>query len=186
MSTEDWFAVQVRAGRERFCAEHLQARGYEVFLPCYYEQRRWSDRLKTTERALFAGYLFCRFGRTVTAKVVTTPAVIRIVGNSQGPQAVPSHEIEAVRGITAARLAIEPWPFEYQDRLVRVDCGPLRGLLGTVLQVKNRHRLVISVSLLQRSLAVEIAPEWVSIAQTSDAATVSIAPHGRFPLPQAV
>lgn len=64
----DWFAVQVWSGREHLSARHLAQRGYDVFLPCSRERRRWSDRIKVVERALFAGYVFCRLAQTCSAR----------------------------------------------------------------------------------------------------------------------
>jgi transcription antitermination factor NusG len=162
-----WVAVQVCAGREQLSAAHLGRRGYEVFLPCYHEHRRWSDRVKKVERALFAGYLFCRLGTPVTAKIITAPGVIRIVGDSERPLPVPTHEIEAIKRVVETRLNAEPWPYLETGQCVRVECGPLRGTDGIVLMVKNRHRLVVSISLLQRSVAVEIEPAWVSVPPAS-------------------
>ena len=158
----DWFAVQVWTGREHFCAAHLRARAYDVFLPCYQEQRRWSDRVKKTERALFAGYVFCRIPPAATDKIITTPGVIRIVSDQSGPLPVPAEEIDAIQRILATRRPTEPWQFLQAGERVRLETGPLRGTEGVVLTIRNRHRLVVSVSLLQRSVAVEIDPEWVT------------------------
>lgn len=159
----EWFAVHVWAGREQSCATHLRARGYEVFLPCYQERRRWSDRVKQMDRALFSGYVFCRTAAAVAASIVTTPGVIRIVGDRSGPLPVHADEIEAIQRIVETRRSTEPWPFLEAGQRVRVDAGPLRGLEGVVLRVRNRHRLIVSVSLLQRSVAIEIDPEWVTV-----------------------
>jgi transcription antitermination factor NusG len=158
-----WFAVQVRTGREQSATTHLRTRGYDVFLPCYQTQRRWSDRVKRVECALFAGYVFCRMAPAVTGKILTAPGVIRIVGNRAGPLPVSADEIEAIQRIVETFRTAEPWPFVLAGDRVHLDTGPLQGLEGLVVTVKNRHRLIVSVSLLQRSVAVEIDPAWVSV-----------------------
>jgi transcription antitermination factor NusG len=158
-----WFAVQVRTGREHSATKHLRTRGYDVFLPCYQEQRRWSDRVKQVECALFAGYVFCRMAPEVTGKILTAPGVIRIVGNRTGPLPVSASEIQAIQRIVETIRTAEPWPFVLAGDRVRLETGPLRGLEGLVISVKSRHRLIVSVSLLQRSVAVEIDPAWVSV-----------------------
>jgi len=160
-STLEWFAAQVWPGRERVCAAHLSVRGYEVFLPCYRERRQWSDRMKTVERALFAGYVFCRLSGEVFAKVVTTPGVIRIVGDGRRPLPVAGDEIEALQSMTASKLAYEPSELLEAGQRVRVIAGPLADCEGLVVRSKGRHRLVITVSLLRRSVAVEINPDWL-------------------------
>jgi transcription antitermination factor NusG len=158
----EWFAVQVWAGRESRSAAFLGLRGYDVFLPCYRERRRLADRTKTFERALFAGYLFCRMQPHVYAKILTAPGVIRIVGGLDGPIAIPQTEISAIRRIVDAHLQAEPWPFPEPGQHVCIDAGPLRGTEGTVLTVNDRRKLIVSISLLQRAVAVEIDPEWIA------------------------
>jgi transcription termination/antitermination protein NusG len=160
----DWFAVHVCAGREHRCAQHLSVRGYEIFLPSYREHRRWSDRVKVVERALFAGYVFCRASGDVVAKILTAPGVIRIVGDSYGPLPVATAEIETLRRAVAARLSAEPWEFLRAGQRVRVVDGPLRDAEGIVLRTKNRHRLIVSITLLQRAVAVEIDPAWIDVS----------------------
>jgi transcription antitermination factor NusG len=162
-AADQWFAIHVCAGREFLSAKHLESRGYEVFLPCYREYRRWSDRVKKVERALFAGYLFSRVHADVVGKIVTTPGVVRIVGDGRGPLPVATEEVEAIRRVVDTRLLVEPWPFLHAGQRVRVEFGPLRGLEGVIVETRNQHRLVVSVSLLQRSVAVEIARDCVSV-----------------------
>jgi transcription antitermination factor NusG len=160
---DQWFAAQVWAGREQVCASHLRQRGYEVFLPCYSEQRRWSDRVKTVECALFAGYVFCQLSGDTAGKVITTPGVIRIVGDGQRPLAIPNEEIETMQQIVAAGLPAKPWPFVQVGQRVRIDVGPLRDTEGIVLRTKNDSRLIVSIALLQRSVAVDIDADWVRV-----------------------
>jgi len=159
----EWFAAHVRSGREHLCVRHLEMRGYKVFLPCYYEHRRWSDSIKRIYKPLFAGYVFCLIDGEVLGKLVTTPGVIRIVGDGRRPIPVPGDEIDAIRRVVEAGLGAEPTAFLQAGERVRVGIGPLQGAEGIVLRMNNRHRLVISVSILQRSVAVEIDPAWVSI-----------------------
>jgi transcription antitermination factor NusG len=151
-----WFAIQVWAGRERQAAMHLGTRGFTVFYPCYQERRRWSDRVKVTSLALFGGYLFCQSEPHAVGKVMMAPTVIRVVGDGRVPIAVPSPHIEAIRRIVETRLPVEPWNGIQAGQPVRVESGPLRGLEGIVLMVRNRHRLVVSIPMLERSVAVEI------------------------------
>lgn len=157
----DWFAVQVWAGRERLCASRLRARGFEVFLPTYREQRRWSDRIKVAERALFAGYVFLRLQGGVAGSIVTTPGVVRIVGNRLLPEPVADVEMRTIQRVVGAGLATEPWAFLISGQRVRIAGGPLRGCEGTVRRMKSGCRLVVAVSLLRRSVAIEIDPQWV-------------------------
>jgi transcription antitermination factor NusG len=182
LETNDWYAIHVWAGREPRCAENLSIRGYQIFLPCYRERRRWSDRVKVVERALFGGYVFCRAMGDVHAKIVTTPGVIKIVGDDRGPLPIETAEIETLRRVVESRLAVEPWVWLHAGQRVRVVDGPLRDSEGIVLRTKNCHRLVVSISLLQRAVAVEIDAAWLEVpwsersaAPGADAGTAVIA-----------
>jgi transcription antitermination factor NusG len=161
-SVPEWYAVQVWAGREHLSAGHLRQRGYEIFLPCYRERRRWSDRIKTVERALFGGYVFCRVDVNAAGKIVTAPGVIRIAGDGHGPLHIPSAEIDAIQRIVETQLAAEPWAMPRVGERVRIEAGPLSGLEGVLVAVKNHHRFVVSIPLLQRAVAVEIDADWIS------------------------
>lgn len=163
-SSPAWYAVQVWAGREQSCAAHLRSRGLEVFLPLYRERRRWSDRVKQVERALFAGYLFCHLGERGLWQAVQSPRVIRVVGDGRRALAVSLADVEAVQRIVSTGLAAEPWAFLQTGQRVRVEVGPLRGTEGIVLTTRGTRRLVVSVALLQRSVAVELDAEWVTAA----------------------
>lgn len=162
-----WFAIHVRAKREQLAAEHLRQRGYEVFLPCHEELRRWSDRRKRVRLPLFAGYLFCRTTAQCFARVVTVPGVIRIVGDGRGPLPVPNHELELIRRIIDAGLDAVPHPFVEVGERVRVVAGPLCGNDAVVLRTKNTDRLILSIELLRRSVAVEVQAEWIEISPRS-------------------
>lgn len=165
--TREWFAVQVRTGREHLAARHIRSRGYQVFLPCYTETRRWSDRIKEVERALFAGYVLCLVEDVVVAKLITAPGVIRIVGDGPRPIAIPVEEIEAIRRLVDTGMRVEPWRGLQAGQRVRIDKGPLRGIEGIVLRANGRHRLIVSVSVLKRSVAVELDPGCVTVAEAT-------------------
>lgn len=162
-SMSDWWAVQVRAARETVTSKHLRLRGYNVFLPYYFERRRWSDRVKTYQRPLFPGYVFCQLTRSRLGKVITAPGVIRVVGNSCGPMPIPHSQIDAVWRLVKTRLEVSPWPFIRVGQAVRVEAGPLRGTEGIVVGTKNKRRLIVSVPLLQRSVAVELDANCVRV-----------------------
>jgi transcription antitermination factor NusG len=157
-----WFAVQTRPRWEKFVMQALEGKGFEAFLPAYKSRRRWSDRIKELELPLFAGYLFCRMSlEQRRLPVLTTPGVRQIVSSGGTPTVVPQGEIDAVRMIVASGLATRPWPFvEVGDR-VRLRGGSLEGIEGILLSTRTHHRLVVSVEILRRSVAVEIDQAWV-------------------------
>jgi transcription antitermination factor NusG len=156
VSPYPWFALQVRTRNEAGVAEQLTGRGYERFLPLYKVRKRWSDRIKEVDAPLFPGYLFCRFDPQDRLPILKTPGVMQIVGFKNGPVAVDESEIQALHTVIAAGAPHQPWPFLTAGDRVRIESGPLLGLEGILTEVRRGHRLVLSVTLLQRSVAVEI------------------------------
>jgi transcription antitermination factor NusG len=161
-----WFALQVKQRYEQLTATALRNKGYEEFLPLYKHRRRWSDRIKQVDLPLFPGYLFCRLDPTNRLPILTTPGVVLIVGIGKVPVPVEESEMAGLRSIVASQVPAEPWPFLRAGQRVRIDYGPLRGVEGVFLNHKNQSRLVVSVSILQRSVAVEVDSDWVTPLKT--------------------
>ena len=157
-----WFALQVWTRKERLVSAHLEGQGYECLLPLYKSRRQWSHDVKELERPLFPGYLFCRFDFQNRRPLVVTPGVIRILGVGDRPMPVEDHEIEAVQLAQASGLPSQPWPYLEVGERVRVNYGNLSGLEGILTSFKGTHRVVLSVSLLQRSVAMEVDLAWVA------------------------
>src|ERR1700722_4706248 len=158
-----WFALQVRARQEAGVGEQLKGQGYERFLPFYKVRKRWSDRIKEMEAPLFPGYLFCRFNPHDRLPILKTPGVIQIVGFNNIPAAVDEDEIFSIQRLVASGVQHHPCPFLAVGDRVRISAGPLLGLEGILSSVKGNHRLVLSVSLLQRSVAVEIDSAFITV-----------------------
>ena len=158
-----WFALRVRPRWEKCAGEVLRSKGYDEFVPLYRSRRRWSDRDKEVLVPLFPGYIFCRLLPAAYGKVLSTPGVIEFVGIGKAPSPVDDGEIEAIKTIVNARLQIEQLPFLAAGQRVRIEGGPLYGLEGILLKVGRQHRLVASVTLLQRSVAVEVDLDWVRL-----------------------
>jgi len=162
-----WFAILVRTGREKTATLLLENAGYECLLPVSKYTRRWSDRIKEVEVPLFPGYLFCRMGPQNRLPVLMTPGVIQIVGVGKSPIPVEEEEIAAIQRVVKNGLSTMPWPYLQVGRVARIEEGPLRGMTGIIVRIKSGMKLVLSVSLLQRSVAVELDRSWVSSVHTA-------------------
>lgn len=156
-----WFAILTKTGREKHATLLLENSGFECCLPINKSVRRWSDRVKEIEVPLFPGYLFCRMNPNDRLPVLMTPGVVQIVGSGKTPIAVEEHEIAAIRRVEKSGLLATPWPYLRVGHTARIEEGPLRGLSGIVIQIKSGLKLVLSVELLQRSIAVEIDRNWI-------------------------
>ncbi len=151
-----WFAVRTATGRERSVSDLLGHKGYEEFLPIYRVKRRWSDRMKELELPLFPGYLFCRFPVGRRLPILVTPGVQSIVGYGRTPTPVRDEEVDALRRVVQSGVQAMPYPYLEVGQRVEIREGSLAGVQGILLQIKNSWRLVLSVELLRRSVAVEV------------------------------
>ena len=156
-----WFAILARTGREKTANLLLENAGYECFLPISKDMRRWSDRMKEVEVPLFPGYFFCRMNPHNRLPVLITPGVIQIAGAGKTPIPVGEEEIAAIQCVEKSGLSTMPWPYLEVGHVARIEDGPLRGMSGIVIKIKSGLKLVLSVNLLQRSVAVEIDRSWI-------------------------
>ena len=160
--SERWFALRVKSRCEKVVAAIARNKGFEEFLPLYQCRQRWSDRLKSVEFPLFPGYVFCRLDPQYRLPLLTIPGVLHFVGIGKVPAPIDDAEIIAIQSAVASGLSAEPWPFLEVGQRVQLEDGPLAGLEGFLVEVRKRYRVVVSVTLLKRSVAVEIDREWVA------------------------
>ncbi len=156
-----WFAVRVRSRQERAVSLQLRGRGLEEYYPTYDVMRQWSDRKKLITESLFPGYVFCRLDPSNRLPILSAPGVVGLVGFGDGPIPIPEDEVERVRRMTSSGLLVSPWPFLKAGQRVLIERGPLLGLEGLLQTIKGKHRLVVSITLLQRSVSTEIDRSWV-------------------------
>ena len=160
-SEHSWYAVRVKSNREWVTSDALRGKGYEVLLPSYRDPGIRRTAARHIERPLFPGYIFCRFDVNDRLPVMVIPGVVHIVGTGRKPEPVDPVEMTGVLTLLQSRLELSPFEYPPVGEQVQIQTGPLRGVVGTVLAHKGAERLVISVSLLQRSIAVNVDRDWV-------------------------
>lgn len=151
-----WYAIWTRAQHEKQVHEYLRQRSIEVFLPTVSRWSRWKDRKKHIEWPLFPGYCFAHFGPADHPRVLRCKSVVAVLGNQQGPTQIPESEIEAIRRLIHARLAYDPCPHIKEGTLVEVVHGPLQGVVGRLVRKGSHARLVLSVTLINQGVSVEV------------------------------
>jgi transcription antitermination factor NusG len=156
MTTANWYALQVYTGREKWVTSCLQELGYETLLLVSNVISQWSDRRKTLERAMFPGYVFCHFDSCYRSSLLAAPGVLRVVGRGNTPVPVEKHEIASLQQIARASYSVNPYPYLETGDWVSIVGGSLDGLVGRLVEFKKDARVVISVSLLQRSVCIEV------------------------------
>ena len=156
LPAERWYAVSVRPRHEKLVRRHLDHQGLNCFLPFYRSVRRWKDRRKELDMALFPGYVFVNIDLRDRLGVLKAPGVLRFVTFQGQPAAVPDFEIRALASSMSAGLQPQPHPYLCQGRRVRVKRGPLVGAEGIMIRRKERFRLVLSIDLITRSVTFEV------------------------------
>jgi transcriptional antiterminator NusG len=152
---EQWFAVQVRSRRERSTATLLDGKGYRTMLPTYSTTQRVGKGQENLS-PLFPGYVFCRFDSQKRLPVLITPGVIALVGRGRVPVPVDPSEISAIESMVSSGMPLAPWPYLELGQRVRIEHHALAGVEGILIGFKGGHRIVVSVSILRRSVALEV------------------------------
>ena len=151
-----WYALYTRARHEKRVAEQIERRRLSCFLPLYRSVRRWKDRRKELQLAVFPGYVFVQMSLSSKRQVLEVPGVVQFVCFNGQPAALPAEDIEALRSRLSSDARLEPHPYLRTGRRVRVRSGPFQGLEGIIVRRKDRYRLIFSIDLIQRSLAIEV------------------------------
>lgn len=151
----------------------LRGKGFDAFLPLYTTAHQWKDRIKRVSLPLFPCYVFLRGPLSQWLPVLATPGVHTVVGFGGQPASISCGEVETIRRVLASPVQAEPHPFLKCGDRVRVKVGPMQGLEGILTRKKNWCKLVLSIEMLQRSVAVEV-----------DAATVErVSPRSQVRVP---
>jgi len=154
-SQPHWYAAYTRANHEKTTAAQLVQHGIDHFLPTYESVRRWKDRRVRLDTPLFPGYVFVFLALRDRIHVLQVPGVVRLVSFNGSPAPLPTEQIANLR-TWLNELRVEPHPFLTAGRRVRIRSGSLQGAVGILLRRKNACRVVLSVELIQRSVAVEV------------------------------
>jgi len=153
-----WYALHTHARHERVVEHRLREQGMETFLPTVCETHRWSDRKKTVEVPLFSCYVFvrCTLNSADRTRVYRVESVHGFVGTRGAGMPIPDEQIESVRTALSQPTPCRSHPFLRVGQRVRVCGGAMDGVEGVFLSENGDQSLVISVEVIQRSLAIRI------------------------------
>jgi transcription antitermination factor NusG len=151
------YAVQTRPRHEKRVAEQLRSKSLEAFLPVHRCRHKWKNGVTAdVEFPLFPCYLFARAPLQERTDLVRLPGIVGLAASTSRPTAIPDQEIETLRQLTETFRA-EPHPFLDAGDPVRIVAGPLAGLEGILTRRKQEFRLVLSVQIIMRSIAIEVS-----------------------------
>ena len=157
-AAQDWCAIQTRPRHEKVVTRHLNDAGISTFLPLYSQMRTWSDRHKKIEFPLFPGYIFARacWSTPARVRVFQTSGVIGFVGPRKEATPIPVQQIDAIRLMMQTGANFQPHAFLNVGQRVRIRTGALQGLEGILVRISSDHRLVVSVDLIHKSVALRL------------------------------
>lgn len=164
MTCLPWFALYVKPRHEKKLTTILHGKGYETFCPTYKHRVKYH---KSFEVPLFPGYVFCRLDLANRFPVISTPGIFSIVGKGAEPESICEEELAGIKRIVDANMMPRPWPYVVPGQEVAVESGPLRGVRGVVVDSSDEKWLVVSIDLLQRSIAVKMEREFLALEVVS-------------------
>ena len=157
-----WHVLHVRPNCERKTSTFLTYRGYQILLPA---QRRAAARNKQIDVPLFPGYVFCQFDPANLSPILSAPGIVQILSRDHKPEPVPESEIFALQSLVRANWPMQPAGLYATGDPIRITAGPLTGVEGRIVRDAGRPRLVVLVSMLNRSVVTEIDREWIDLAR---------------------
>lgn len=154
----EWYALYTRSRFEKKMLSELTDRNIEVFLPMREVLSRWKDRKKRIWIPLFSGYIFVNHIDTPENRfrILNIPGAVRFVGLEGHADPIPQEQIEYVRRFLESSISVDPYPYMQVGTRVEVIAGPLKGILGTLVEKRGRFRFVIQVDLIRQAVSVEI------------------------------
>ena len=154
MHGNPWHVLHVLSNHEKKVAQHLQVRTVEHYLPVYKEKVKWTDRTVTAERPLFSGYVFARFEPQYRIPVISTPGVLRLLGDQQW-DLVEDEELEKIRTGLAKGLPLRPHPNLTVGTKVRIRNGVFEGVEGVVSELRQQCKVIIALAAVRQCFSIE-------------------------------
>lgn len=155
-----WYACYTRARHEKQAAELLQQKQIESYLPLTPRISQWKDRKKRVEFPLFPSYVFGRFALADVHRVLSVPGISTIVRVNGQPTPVPDEDLENIRRFTAALaesgVTPKPAPFFAEGERVRVTGGAFSGVVGHVIELRGRGRILVGLEAIGQGLEIDI------------------------------
>lgn len=156
--SSEWYAIQTFPRHEKSVTKQFERSGIETLLPLCKQVHRWSDRRKVVHLPLFPCYLFARLSdpNRERVRLLRTTGVVGFVGNGREALSIPQAQIQHVRTLVTSSADYDPFPYLRAGQRVRIRDGALQGLEGILMRAPEGHSVVLSVDLIQRSVAVRI------------------------------
>jgi transcription antitermination factor NusG len=167
MHESPWHVLHVLSNHEKKVAQHLEVRTIEYYLPLYKEKVKWSDRTVVAERPLFSGYVFARFDPQYRIPVISTPGVLRLLGDQRW-DLVEDGELEKIRTALAKDLPLRPHPSITVGTRVRIRNGVFEGVEGVVTELRQQCKVIIELSAVRQCFSLEAEIDDLQVLRKPD------------------
>lgn len=151
-----WHALYTWARHEKKVALHFEERGITYFLPLYTALHKWNKKTAKVSLPLFPGYVFVQTSREARHIPLAVPGVVHFVGPATSPAEIPAEEVECLRNLLKTQRKAQPHPYLAPGNRVRIASGPMSGVTGIIQRTSTGCRIIISVDMIMRSVAVEV------------------------------
>lgn len=154
-----WYAVYVKSRYEKKTSKLLEDRHIETYLPLIGRLKQWSDRKKMVDEPLFKSYLFVHTDLKNYYDILNTPGIVKFVGFEGKPVPVPDNQLVAVKeyiGEYDGEEDINQFQELHEGQLVEITYGPMRGLVGRLVEIKGKQRLLVNIEAVGQSLPISV------------------------------
>jgi transcription antitermination factor NusG len=153
---KNWYALSTKARHEKKVHNQLTQKGITSYLPLQNFYRRWSDRYKEIQEPLFSCYVFVKIALKDRLTVLQTDGAVRLVSFNGIPATIPDDQINAIRTLLENNYQIERVDYLTPGQKIQVIQGPLKGIKGILVEVKNSHRLILRIDSIMQAISIDI------------------------------
>ena len=155
MNSGSWQVLHVLSNHEKKVAQHLEVRALEHYLPLYKQRVKWTDRTVVAERPLFSGYVFVRFAPQNRISVISTPGVLRLLGDQESDM-VRDEDLAKIRQGLSIGMPLQPHPGITVGTKVRVCTGVFAGVEGQVTELRRQCKVIVTLAAVRQCFSLEV------------------------------
>lgn len=152
-----WYAIYTRAKAEKRVFESLSRNDFQAFLPMIKRMRQWSDRKKMVDEPLFRSYVFIFIEEKNLYNALDVFGALKFVSFERKAVAIPERQIEAIKHFLEDPEEDDENVEYTKGQMVRVKSGAMEGLIGTLITIKNKHRLEVMIDAIGQVIRLNIA-----------------------------
>jgi transcription antitermination factor NusG len=151
-----WLVAYTKPKHEKLVKDELLKNNFETYLPLLKERRKWSDRKKWIEFPLFRSYIFIKTDPKNSLYLLKINGIVKIIQFGRKVASVRDKDLETIKKMITGGYKPRNENYFLKGNPVLVEDGPLKGLVGEVLEIENQNRLVIRIDAIQQSVSIKI------------------------------